>query len=368
MKTLNEDDWLVYGSQEYNERWRRIQEVAEGFNDLAEMPSRVTDQGDALYSKVAAISRAWASVLSDGDVAQGYARLPMRHEDYHWLTTQLLETLNDKRRNLREMMLNVAAYSFLGTAADELATDLRQAGLMNADRNYLGPIGAQDNSQVLQRAFNDYTLEEAERKRREEAIARDALNEIRANAEEGKQALAEGKQALDALKQSAGEYGDLQLEKYFRGLADSQTTTANAFRGWTITLIVLGALCALLFLLAPSDWFSAATDLDRVVRMVQKGIFVAGVFGLAAYLGRQSQHHRSQAHWADSLAVQLRTFDAFLAPVVNPEVRDDLRKTFGARAFGEHPAMKGEPQTESSTFEAAASLLAKILPGSKGPS
>lgn len=103
------------------------------------------------------------------------------------------------------------------------------------------------------------------------------------------------------------------------------------------------------------------------VRLIQRVVLIAGTFGLAAYFARQAHHHRSMANWAGSIAVQLQTFDAFLSSVENTETRDELRKSFAARAFGEHPAMKGEPVVTPSAavMDTAVGLAAKLMPGGK---
>ncbi|RKO26120.1 hypothetical protein D7Z96_05070 [Pseudarthrobacter phenanthrenivorans] len=68
--------------------------------------------------------------------------------------------------------------------------------------------------------------------------------------------------------------------------------------------------------------------------LIQRAILLAGAFGLAGYLARQAHQHRSMANWAGSMAVQLKTFDTYLAAIDSSETKDELRMAFAARAFG----------------------------------
>ena len=163
-----------------------------------------------------------------------------------------------------------------------------------------------------------------------------------------------------------GFIGDSKLATHYKEYADNQVGAANKFRGWTIFVASLGGAAASVLLMGPSLGIeSLAIDPGDYVHLIQRVVVTAALFGLAGYLARQAHQHRSLANWAGSLAVQLQTFDAFVSPVASPDVKDELRKTFAQRAFGEHPAMKGEPSVAptSTAIENATSFAAKVVGG-----
>ncbi|MCY1247426.1 hypothetical protein D9M72_607550 [compost metagenome] len=64
----------------------------------------------------------------------------------------------------------------------------------------------------------------------------------------------------------------------------------------------------------------------------------------------------------------MKAFGAYSHPITQSDVRDDLRRTFAARAFGEHPAMKGEsnpPTPSPASIDAVIDLASKMAPGAK---
>lgn len=177
----------------------------------------------------------------------------------------------------------------------------------------------------------------------------------------------EGSQALKALKRASGSYGDEVMSSFYAEMSEEETKNANRFRTWTVRFTLVGGAAALAFLFLPPDLlYPVFSDADRYIRLVQKAIFVAGVFGIAAYMSRQAHQHRALANWSRSLAVQLKTFDAYVAAVDSPDTRDDLRKSFATRVFGNHPATKGDPQTtDTSTLDAAVGVVSKLMPIAK---
>lgn len=166
----------------------------------------------------------------------------------------------------------------------------------------------------------------------------------------------------------AGRAGDDKMSSFYADLAQREKTSADKFRKLTVAFAIAAGTAALLFVLLPAGIFpDLGGSSNEVVHAVQKAIFVTGVFGIAGYFARQAHQHRSMANWADSLSVQLQTFDAYLASIDNAEVKDELRKGFAARAFGDHPAMKGEPTVTPSAaaMDTAVDWAAKLTAGGK---
>lgn len=167
---------------------------------------------------------------------------------------------------------------------------------------------------------------------------------------------------------AAGKTGDDVMSSFYTELAESERADARTFRRLTVTMAFAAVGATTAFILGSSlEWTGLHIPAGDYVHLIQRAIFLAGLFGLAGYFARQSHQHRSMANWAGSLAVQLKTFDAYLAAIENPDVRDELRKTFGARVFGDHPAMKGEPSVTPSAaaMDTAVGWAAKLTAGGK---
>lgn len=174
--------------------------------------------------------------------------------------------------------------------------------------------------------------------------------------------------AASSIQRAAGKSGDEVMSSFYSKLAKSETESADKFRTLTAAFAMAAGTAALIFVLLPSGIFPAFEgSTSDIARLVQKTVFVAGIFGIAGYFARQAHQHRSMANWAESLSVQLQTFDAYLAAIDSPDVKDELRKSFAARAFGDHPAMKGEPTVTQSAavMDAAVGLVSKLGGGSK---
>lgn len=195
------------------------------------------------------------------------------------------------------------------------------------------------------------------------------LHELaRSAAETAEQSAADAGNAADATRTAAGLTSDVKLASFYKDLAYDERRSADRFRWLTVYLALLGAGISLAFVLGHGSsvaWLDIAPG--DYVHLIQRAIVVAGAFGLAGYFARQAHQHRSMANWAGSLAVQLQTFDGYLAAIENPDVRDELRKTFALRVFGEHPPMKGEPTVTPSAaaMDTAVGWAAKLTAGGK---
>jgi hypothetical protein len=174
--------------------------------------------------------------------------------------------------------------------------------------------------------------------------------------------------SASAASAAAGTTGEVALSRHYESLAEDERTTAVAFRWLTSFLALVGGGITATFVLGPGvgvTWLAIGpTD---YVHLIQRGLLVAGVLGLSGYFARQAHQHRSMANWAGSLAVQLKTFEAYLAPIADDDVKNELRRTFAGRVFGDHPAMKGDPAVapSSATLDSAVDLLARFTAGGK---
>lgn len=170
------------------------------------------------------------------------------------------------------------------------------------------------------------------------------------------EAAAQGAQkAADDARNAAGFASTKELTKQFNQLATRESTSAKRFRLWTIVTII--AAVALSYFLRPADDASTGEALFRIA-------LLAGVLGLATYLGRQAAHHRNLSTWAATIKVQLLTFDGYVDPVREETLRDQMRVAFAARVFGSAPESKDEPSPTLAS--PVAELVAQIARGGQG--
>lgn len=181
-------------------------------------------------------------------------------------------------------------------------------------------------------------------------------------------AASEATDAADSAKSSAGIAADSDMAAHFQALGEGQQTSANDFRKWTLISMLAGSAMAAVFLFTHSlGLTNGENQATEYVSLGQKVLLVAGTFAIAAYLGRQAHNHRTQSNWALSLAAQLKTFDAYCKPIDDSATKDELRRKFASRVFGDQPGINGEaaPSNSDELAQKAVELVTKILPGDK---
>ncbi|WP_354263685.1 hypothetical protein [Arthrobacter sp. OAP107] len=157
-------------------------------------------------------------------------------------------------------------------------------------------------------------------------------------------------EAATSASEAAGTAGESTLASYFEAFTKDEWESATRYRVWTIRLLAIGGGLAAVFLLLPAFGVEAlALEAGDYVHLAQRIIVTAAVFALAAYLARQSHQHRTLANWAKTLSVQLKTFDAFMAPLDSNDAKEALRAQFAARVFGEPPVLRGDASSEDSS-------------------
>lgn len=298
----------------------------------------------------------WSELLSNTHVQEDYAIIPESISQPHWLTTETLNqvvvTVSDVRKSLHPDFAGKNYEGNIGRLRSLLTTVLGLARDPARSR-----FEGQDYLELV--AHIDY-INMALLSRENQRLAR--LGE-RAEA-----AVTKSEAAADSASAAAGRTGEDSMSSYYSELGEAEEASANTFRWLTVAMSLVAGGAALLFVLGPSGGLTILEiKSDDYVHLAQRGIFIAGVFGLAGYFARQAHQHRSMSNWARSLAVQLKTFDAYLFAVEGVEARDDLRRSFAARAFGDHPAMKGEPTVTPSAaaMDTAVEWAAKLTSGGK---
>jgi hypothetical protein len=241
------------------------------------------------------------------------------------------------------------ANSHVGALYSELTAALRRA--KHADFGYL-PDELNNSLQLMLTSLRD-RLDLADRKK--------ALSEYE---ERVTTAVAEAETSASAASSAAGLAGDAAMSSYYQELAESEKTSANTFRWLTTFLALVAGGFAAAFALGPAiglTWLELGAG--DYVHLIQRALLVGGMFGLAGYFARQAHQHRSMANWASALSVQLKTFESYISSIADAEVKNELRKSFAARVFGEHPAMKGEPSVAPTAElgEKAIDLASKVV-------
>jgi uncharacterized protein YukE len=163
-------------------------------------------------------------------------------------------------------------------------------------------------------------------------------------------------QAADAAKNAvtaSGTAGESRLSREYKKYANAEAATAHWFRIATIALIVVGIGMTVLLPHA-----SEATLPDVTYRLA----ILAAVFGLAGYLSRQAHNHRVTAAWANTIRVQLETFDAFVDPLQDEAAKVRLRSEFATRVFGPNPSAgeEGGVTISSDLVKEAVAAVTKV--------
>lgn len=181
-----------------------------------------------------------------------------------------------------------------------------------------------------------------------------ATEDLRRRAEEAvaktEESASKASEAATSASEAAGTAGESTMASYFEKFAFEEWESATKFRMWTIILLAVGGGVAVVFLLLPAFGVEAlAVDAGDYVHLAQRIVVTAAVFAIAAYLARQSHQHRTLANWAKALSVQLKTFEAFMAPLGSTEAKEALRAQFAARVFGEPPVLRGDSSSGDSS-------------------
>jgi hypothetical protein len=127
------------------------------------------------------------------------------------------------------------------------------------------------------------------------------------------------------------------LFEHFDAVHRREERMGNGFRLATVGLIVTLVIVAAVL----DEGGSTTADVVRRIAFVVPGL------ALAAYLGRQAFIHLSVARWAQSLAVQLRSVQAYAAGLSDDEAKTKLLAVFGDRVFtGRQPAISAKAEQQ----------------------
>lgn len=318
-----------------------IRNLAGKFSELLHDFSGLSKSGRAEgldFAFVEATLDAWLGLLNDRSLQDWYgsegAELQPQ-EARQALSSEVLSNVRDLVVMVRpsfakgDLPLMAKIVDRLSELFSEVANGLQATGLLSARLMDL----------IVQYEFVKRTKAADEFERQAETLLA-SINESASKASE----------AATSASEAAGTTGESALASYFEKFADEEWESATKFRVWTIVLLAVGGGLAAVFLLLPAFGVEAlALEPGDYVHLAQRVIVTAAVFALAAYLARQSHQHRTLANWAKALSVQLKTFEAFMAPLDSSEAKEALRAQFAARVFGEPPVLRGDTSPDDSS-------------------
>ncbi|MDP9885502.1 hypothetical protein J2W21_003025 [Sinomonas atrocyanea] len=314
------------------EALHEIKRVAKKVSELADAlePASFSYEGsDASYSLdvrpslLSGVLSSWARLLSNSFVQNTYAE----QREGFWLTPKLLERIDKISEQVRTGAISHRILNENGVARELLSLlnyVLRQFGSYEPGVSAYAPEAILNLMYRLQQDFDVLT-------------SRDKREEI--------------EETATKVSEAAGTTGQNAMAKFFDELAEAEKDTAGKFRFATIALMIFGGMVAAILVFAPSVGGS------DYVHLVQRLVVTGAIFALAGYLAKQANHHRSVGNWAGALAVQLKTFEAYMDPIGSESVRDALRTSFAVRAFGEPNFGKGDSPSESTASPIAEKLF-----------
>ncbi|WCI08110.1 hypothetical protein PJ267_16795 [Arthrobacter sp. OVS8] len=176
---------------------------------------------------------------------------------------------------------------------------------------------------------------------------------LRAAVNHAKTTVQQVEAAAVSAQTAAGFVSGAKLAERFENLSKDHLKTAHTFRLLTVGGVALGVIGT--FFLAFLPGFShaeATTTGDAILRVSLLG----AVLGLATYFGRQAAYHRDLGTWARTIKEQLLTFDGYVEPLKDQDLRDHLRAAFAARVFGSSPESK-----EDSGVTLSSSFMSELL-------
>lgn len=173
-------------------------------------------------------------------------------------------------------------------------------------------------------------------------------------------AVKDAQRAAEDASKAAGVASRSKLTTRFAALGRKHFWAATAFRVFTAVGVFAGL------------WATLTVSLDDVIsgpdtataEAILRVSFLAGVLGLATYFGRQAAYHRDVSTWASTIKEQLLTFDGYVDPILDDDLRNQMRAAFAARVFGSSPESKDEPGVtlSSPVLSEVAAMFTKAVP------
>lgn len=149
--------------------------------------------------------------------------------------------------------------------------------------------------------------------------------------------------------QAAGLTGDASLASWFDAYGKTEHRASSFFRG--LAFFGLAGTAGLAW------WFFLESEKQSfaVSSIIFRSAILLAVAAFSSYAIRLAGQHRQQGNWGKSIAVQLKSFQAFIRPVADGATKDSIYEHFARRILGDSPSTTGDKN------EANLSLTAQDL-------
>lgn len=165
----------------------------------------------------------------------------------------------------------------------------------------------------------------------------DIAQELRAALGHARATVRELNEAAASAQAAAGFVSGAKLTDRFNELSTDHLKSAAMFRWLTVAGVALGIVGTFVLGFVPGVSHGGTTTTgDAILRISLLG----AVLGLATYFGRQAAYHRDVGTWARTIKEQLLTFDGYVEPLTDVDLRNHLRAAFASRVFGSSPESK----------------------------
>lgn len=344
------------------ERVSRIDQVrlklVQLFDDLGDLSQTVIPEDNVDLYDIRESVKLVVDFLANQFVYRTYTDAPEKVQKRQPVTDAFLNQVESAAKGIRNILVSQDNMEVTSFETRTLKRNLAQA-LERAERKEFAFLTVPEQAEL------DHFVESV----RERLRTLDDEFDLASAAKRAKEAAASAVESATKASSAAGTTADQVMSDFYEKLGKDEQDTANLFRRWAIGLGSVAGAIAWVFLSGGDalgvGWLNIAAG--DYVHLIQRGLVLAAFLALATYLAKQAHQHRTMANWARSLAVQLKTFDAFVDAIEEDSVRDELRKAFAARVFGDHPAVKGEPalSATSQSVTTLTEVLSKVLPASK---
>jgi microcystin-dependent protein len=176
------------------------------------------------------------------------------------------------------------------------------------------------------------------------------FNEMGAVRAKAEAALSDATRVSRAAQTLVGEAGAATEAKEIGAYAERQLRAAEFFR-WATVVLIGGTVLAALLVPHPEP--------GDVTGTIYRIAVLAGVAGLATYMGRQAAVHRRAGSWARALQVQLRTFPALMLITDDEKTRARVFETFANRVLGAPPEGSKAPADDGPAMQAILEALVR---------
>lgn len=301
--------------------------VVEAYREVAD---RLGMEEPSMSKRIMDLLKAWEEILSDDfEFADRYKEQVLSEAKAVNQYNETVEYLARAIRLVDSYNIEVFAKDLFGTLENYLTRiENRASDEARFLKNELGEAGQSDPS--VESAQNHARTASLFLRRVEQM---DLSHQLRVATRLAQEAVREAQTAANEARNAAGFSAGSTLTAQFGDLAVDESKASKVFRGWTIVTVIVAVVLS--FFLGPSSDAQVGQALFRIA-------LLAGLLGLATYLGRQAAHHRDLATWAGTIKVQLLTFDGYVAPVFDQNLQDQMRVAFATRVFGSSPESKEE--------------------------